>query len=443
MRPHQAYSRFKGAFLVLGIVSLCTLILKAFSPSPSGSSALSASIRQGVSLLEYLQAIKGSGLSKEDVVWDLNKFNQIPPFGINSSCTPPPLRLFRTDADCTNPPEFNGTFVGLRATPAVVVDVTVFSFELDTLEIRLNELDDVVDLFFIAEQTVSHLGGSAKPLVFTANRNRFAKFAHKIVHIVVDDVESSIALSEVRGGDEWALEFQMRSPLLAQRVARYHFEKPGGVFRSADDVILRGDLDEVPSRDSLNAFKYCRPRLMPADFAISMPMGKLGSFFASDWPMPGYPYSFTAPSVSRVGDIFNISDPESVQKAAKLALRYRNGAYVMGGMHLTSYQHIPFSLLKDASIVEGRKQSITELIDPMLRNGREAAYVLQRAENEHMPAWKARLKEGHEIEKVYHERIHKVPWFLQCNLQAFPSWQGLIDKRIYLQIPCGLLSICR
>ena len=61
----------------------------------------------------------------------------------------------------------------------VVLDAVLMSSELDLLEIRLNELDDVVDRFFILESNATFTG-LPKDTYFANNRERFAKFMHKI-----------------------------------------------------------------------------------------------------------------------------------------------------------------------------------------------------------------------------------------------------------------------
>lgn len=61
-----------------------------------------------------------------------------------------------------------------------------FFNELDLLEIRLIELYDVVDVFVIAEGTVTH-SGNKKPLYFEENKERFERFLPKIRHIIVED----------------------------------------------------------------------------------------------------------------------------------------------------------------------------------------------------------------------------------------------------------------
>jgi len=68
-----------------------------------------------------------------------------------------------------------------------IFDAFSFFNELDLLEIRLNELSDVVDKFVLIEATKTH-SGRFKPLYYKTNRTRYTKFHDKIIHIIVDDM---------------------------------------------------------------------------------------------------------------------------------------------------------------------------------------------------------------------------------------------------------------
>ena len=57
-----------------------------------------------------------------------------------------------------------------------IYDCFTFYNELDLLEIRLNELNDVVDGFILVEAEQSHQNKS-KPLFFQDNKNRYEKFS--------------------------------------------------------------------------------------------------------------------------------------------------------------------------------------------------------------------------------------------------------------------------
>lgn len=65
-----------------------------------------------------------------------------------------------------------------------VMDAVLMSSELDLLEIRMNELDSVVDNFFIIESNTTFTG-LPKDTYFTNNRERFAKFEKKIVYTLL------------------------------------------------------------------------------------------------------------------------------------------------------------------------------------------------------------------------------------------------------------------
>lgn len=62
-----------------------------------------------------------------------------------------------------------------------VLDAILMSTELDLLEIRLNELDSVVDYFLIVESNATFTGLS-KEAYFGKNKARFTKFEHKIIY---------------------------------------------------------------------------------------------------------------------------------------------------------------------------------------------------------------------------------------------------------------------
>ena len=71
-----------------------------------------------------------------------------------------------------------------------IIDSFIFFNELDTLDIRLNILNEKVDTFVLVEATVSFTG-KQKPLYYYENKHLFEKFNHKIIYHVVDDVPNS------------------------------------------------------------------------------------------------------------------------------------------------------------------------------------------------------------------------------------------------------------
>ena len=67
-----------------------------------------------------------------------------------------------------------------------IIDCFTFYNELDMLEFRLTELNDVVDYFVLVECIKTHVNND-KELFFENNKKRYSKFLHKIIHIIVKD----------------------------------------------------------------------------------------------------------------------------------------------------------------------------------------------------------------------------------------------------------------
>lgn len=119
-------------------------------------------------------------------------------------------------------------------------DCFTFFNELDILELRLSELAPHVDRFVIAEATRT-FSNEPKPLHFAENRARFARFADKIVHLVIDDLPAA--------GDAWDREAFQRNA-----VAR------GLAGAAPDDIVMISDVDEIPFPEHV-------ARLTPASVA--------------------------------------------------------------------------------------------------------------------------------------------------------------------------------
>lgn len=111
--------------------------------------------------------------------------------------------------------------------------------ELDLLEIRLNVLWEVVDKFVFTEATMTHTG-KPKPLYFEENRQRFAKYSDKLVHIVVDDFPTPPDYYTPRQVS-WMREDWQRNAV--KRALK-------GVA-CPEDLIMISDVDEIPSPDAV------------------------------------------------------------------------------------------------------------------------------------------------------------------------------------------------
>ena len=115
----------------------------------------------------------------------------------------------------------------------MIFDCFTFFNELDLLEIRLNVLDGVVDRFVLVESTRTFTD-KPKRLFYEESKERFARFANKIDHVVVDSFPPFTTA--------WLYESHQRNQISA------------GLLRSgakADDVVMISDVDEIPNPEQV------------------------------------------------------------------------------------------------------------------------------------------------------------------------------------------------
>lgn len=132
----------------------------------------------------------------------------------------------------------------------MIYDCFTFFNEFDVLDIRLAELADTVDCFVIAEATTDFVG-NPKPLHFLENAARYAAFAGKIRHIVVDDMPADT-------DSPWTREFHQRNAL-----AR------GVADATAEDWIILSDVDEIPRREAVRGLNQCRYAMVGFRMSLS------------------------------------------------------------------------------------------------------------------------------------------------------------------------------
>lgn len=160
-------------------------------------------------------------------------------------------------------------------------DTFMLRDELDMLECRLVELDDSpVWRHVLVESSVDHRG-RPKPLWYAENKDRFAPWKDRIVHVVADlssIVEDKHAAWETKRQLAWLREHKQRD------AASYLLDNP-------EDRVLAADLDEIPSSV-----------MFGVEDTRTLYMKILG--FAVDWLAP-----HTGPTsvIGRVGDISSLS----------------------------------------------------------------------------------------------------------------------------------------
>lgn len=154
-----------------------------------------------------------------------------------------------------------------------VIDMTLINNELSSLELRLNELWNVVDTFFIVESTIPFKPGALpKPLHLTNHWKDFAKFHSKMVLHVIPPERSQRTGGEVSLGEDWRLNFKIQE---AQRDEMWRILK-SKLNPREEDLIIKADLDEIPRPSAIEELA-CSPRGMLPDTPICLET--LNSFY--------------------------------------------------------------------------------------------------------------------------------------------------------------------
>lgn len=122
----------------------------------------------------------------------------------------------------------------------MVYDCFIFFNELDLLEIRLNELDSVVDKFVIIEADRT-FQNDPKPFIFEENKERFAKYLDKIIHVKL--TKYPLFIPVINPFSPWKLEFYQRNSILK-----------GLKGCKPNDIILISDIDEIPRASVLKEY---------------------------------------------------------------------------------------------------------------------------------------------------------------------------------------------
>ena len=140
-----------------------------------------------------------------------------------------------------------------------VIDIIWVNTELPSLELRLNELWNVVDVFFINESTISwkaipfkNQTLKPKPLYVTEHlKTDFHKFQSKIiVHVIPPEISHKTKYT-----GSYAIEMAQRDEVWGglQRLLQPHPE----------DLLIWNDLDEIPRPHMIEKFACDPPGLLP------------------------------------------------------------------------------------------------------------------------------------------------------------------------------------
>jgi len=118
----------------------------------------------------------------------------------------------------------------------MIIDCFPFFNELDLLEIRLNELKDVVDVFALSEATLTFTG-RPKPLYFAENKERFEPFLDRIEHTIIDTYDG------INIHKPGTMDWKQKQRGINAMVRKFN---PVG-----DDIVILSDVDEIPKAERI------------------------------------------------------------------------------------------------------------------------------------------------------------------------------------------------
>ena len=127
-----------------------------------------------------------------------------------------------------------------------VVDCFLFYNELDLLKFKLKELNDVVDHFVLIESKYTFVGND-KELYYEKNKDKFAEYSDKIIHVIHDN-NATLKNGPRDDGlpNSWSNEKEQR----------FYGTKGIVQLNLADhDIIIVSDLDEIVDKNTLKKIK--------------------------------------------------------------------------------------------------------------------------------------------------------------------------------------------
>jgi beta-1,4-mannosyl-glycoprotein beta-1,4-N-acetylglucosaminyltransferase len=126
-----------------------------------------------------------------------------------------------------------------------IIDAFPFFDELDVLEIRLNELDSIVDWFVIVESLERHGSNKRKPANLRDNWHVVKPFEHKIKYVLLDPLQP--LYNEHSPADRKHPWKTNTSAWLRENYQRNALMQPvREVITSANDLVVLSDCDEIP-----------------------------------------------------------------------------------------------------------------------------------------------------------------------------------------------------
>lgn len=231
-----------------------------------------------------------------------------------------------------------------------IYDAFQFFNELELLDIRFNELYDVVDNFVIIESTKTHQN-NPKPLYFWENKEKFAPFLDKVIHYIFDPKDYPYS---------WYIENEQRNQL-----------KNADFSMEDGDIFLLSDADEIMKKENISAIRDGKIFIAGACTSImQMSYGYINTVIQEPWHHKGWRGTVILPYKE-----FHERSLNEWRALKDNLPRYENSGWhfsFLGGAErvkqkLQSYAHNEFnnSSYTDLNLI---KERLNNMQDPLGRN---------------------------------------------------------------------------
>lgn len=310
-----------------------------------------------------------------------------------------------------------------------IAHVLNFAFEVDVLEIHLNELYPIVDKIFICECAYVHgITGIKKPNMWNLikNQSRFSKFQDKVVHFWIPEEDINIKSLQ---NDIWHVENEMETK---RWWLFLKWNEDNNNYFTDDDLIGFGDADEIASIQTLNKIKQCET-ISIVDIGIWFTRGRITEKLKVDWPVVGEPYALGDPTyfTLRQAKLFPHNAPHFRGKIyVPGRLRGFAPTFVLGGLHLSSYRYLPQVLLKLLTMTEteNTEYNTFERIVSRIKNGEDIQEIQKDSAKEEI-LLRGGGKHTAMDPKDIGTKQYILPWFLECNEQRYSTfYQNVLNE---------------
>ncbi|XP_013778040.1 beta-1,4-mannosyl-glycoprotein 4-beta-N-acetylglucosaminyltransferase-like [Limulus polyphemus] len=167
-----------------------------------------------------------------------------------------------------------GVWIKRRGRPRRLINGVVFTMDFDLLEIRINELNNSVDAFLVAEQNCSTTRDETSlPLLSKLQQGFLKEFQHKIIYVSIGDI--SLQKFEAVEDHEW--EHTAQVDMWRNGIQMLTDFRP-------DDMFVFSKMSDIPSGDVLLFFKLYDGFSEPVGFHLRSVMYN----FALKEPLSSY-----------------------------------------------------------------------------------------------------------------------------------------------------------